>query len=143
MTTPGILAYAIKTHGWSFLPNQVLPPLLANVSVGAVLYAAYLTNLGLLYEPASHSSKRIYPPPPFHTTFFAGYSAGVVQSLLAAPLVLSNCVGCEMFLLRLSQCEVTVSTQGYELRANKDYSEFTIKACSLHMMANTMYRSWR
>lgn len=86
MTTPGILAYAIKTHGWSFLPNQVLPPLLANVSVGAVLYAAYLTNLGLLYEPASHSSKRIYPPAPFHTTFLAGYSAGVVQSLLAAPL---------------------------------------------------------
>ena len=86
MTTPGILAYAIRTHGWSFLPNQVLPPLLANVGVGAVLYASYLTNLGLLYEPAAHSSKRIYPPPPLHTTFTAGFTAGIVQSLAAAPL---------------------------------------------------------
>lgn len=86
MTTPGILVYAIKTHGWTFLPTQVLPPLLANVSVGAILYASYLTNLGLLYEPAAHSSKRIYPPPPLEKTFFAGFSAGVIQSLIAAPL---------------------------------------------------------
>lgn len=86
MTTPGILAFAVKTHGWSFLPNQVLPPLIANVTVGAVLYASYLTNLGLLYEPASHSSKRIYPPPPLDKTFLAGFSAGVIQSLVAAPL---------------------------------------------------------
>lgn len=86
LTTPGILAYAIKTHGWSFLPNQVLPPLLANVSVGAVLYASYLTNLGLLYEPASHSSKRVYPPAPLSATFTAGFSAGIIQSLVAAPL---------------------------------------------------------
>lgn len=30
MTTPALLAHAIKTEGWSFIPNQVLPPLLAN-----------------------------------------------------------------------------------------------------------------
>ncbi|KAG2160549.1 hypothetical protein D6C86_01102 [Aureobasidium pullulans] len=85
-TTPGILAYAIRTHGWSFIPNQVLPPLLANVTVGAVLYTSYLGALGLYYEPASHSSKRIYPPAPFSLTFAAGFSAGAFQSVIAAPL---------------------------------------------------------
>jgi len=30
MTTPALLAHAIKTEGWGFIPNQVLPPLLAN-----------------------------------------------------------------------------------------------------------------
>jgi hypothetical protein len=35
MTTPALLAHAIRTEGWSFIPNQVLPPLLANT-----LYAA-------------------------------------------------------------------------------------------------------
>ncbi|KAG9577236.1 hypothetical protein KCU77_g13568, partial [Aureobasidium melanogenum] len=86
MTTPGILAYAVQTHGWSFIPNQVLPPLLANVTVGAVLYTSYLGALGLYYEPASHSSKRIYPPAPLSSTFAAGFSAGAFQSIVAAPL---------------------------------------------------------
>ncbi|KAI5272794.1 hypothetical protein E4T47_03913 [Aureobasidium subglaciale] len=86
MTTPGILAYAVQKHGWSFIPNQVLPPLLANVTVGAVLYTSYLGALGLYYEPASHSSKRIYPPAPFSATFAAGFSAGAFQSVVAAPL---------------------------------------------------------
>ncbi|KAG9545540.1 hypothetical protein KCU71_g15603, partial [Aureobasidium melanogenum] len=86
MTTPGILVYAVQTHGWSFIPNQVLPPLLANVTVGAVLYTSYLGALGLYYEPASHSSKRIYPPAPLSSTFAAGFSAGAFQSIVAAPL---------------------------------------------------------
>lgn len=30
MTTPALLAHAVRTEGWSFIPNQVLPPLLAN-----------------------------------------------------------------------------------------------------------------
>lgn len=85
-TTPGILAHAVKTYGWSFIPNQVLPPLLANITIGAVLYTSYLQGLGLFYEPASHASKRIYPPPPFEATFKAGFTAGALQSLIAAPL---------------------------------------------------------
>jgi hypothetical protein len=31
LSTPGLLTYAVRTHGWGFIPNQVLPPLLANV----------------------------------------------------------------------------------------------------------------
>jgi len=29
-TTPGLLIHAVKTYGWQFIPNQVLPPLMAN-----------------------------------------------------------------------------------------------------------------
>ena len=85
-STPGLLAHAIKKHGWSFIPNQFLPPLMANLSVGAVLYTTYLQSLGAIHEPASHSSKRVYPPPPLNATFTAGFLAGSVQSIVAAPL---------------------------------------------------------
>jgi hypothetical protein len=30
MTTPALLAHAVRTEGWGFIPKQVLPPLLAN-----------------------------------------------------------------------------------------------------------------
>jgi hypothetical protein len=30
MTTPAVLAHAIRTEGWAFIPKQVLPPLMAN-----------------------------------------------------------------------------------------------------------------
>ncbi|KAH7119841.1 mitochondrial carrier domain-containing protein [Dendryphion nanum] len=85
MTTPALLAHAVRTEGWSFIPNQVLPPLLANTFIGAVLYTAYLQSLSSLHIPTSHQTKRTYPPPPVATTFTAGLVAGGVQSLLAAP----------------------------------------------------------
>ena len=60
--------------------------MLANVTVGAVLYTSYLQSLSLFHEPLAFSSKRIYPPPdPVHT-LSAGALAGAVQSLVAAPL---------------------------------------------------------
>lgn len=86
MTSPAILAHAVKNHGWSFIPNQVLPPLLANTAVGAILYTAYLNMLGVLHEPSSRATKRVYPPPPISTTFSAGFLAGGIQSVVAAPL---------------------------------------------------------
>lgn len=86
LTTPGILAHAVRTYGWTFIPNQVLPPLLANVSIGAVLYTTYLQSLALYHDPAATNSKRIYPPPSVASTFAAGFTAGTVQSIFAAPL---------------------------------------------------------
>jgi len=86
MTSPAMLAHAVKEHGWMFLPNQVLPPLLANTIVGAVLYAGYLQTLGTIHEPSAQPSKRIYPPPSFGTAATAGFVAGGVQSLIAAPV---------------------------------------------------------
>lgn len=86
LSTPGLLTHAVKTHGWLFLPNQVLPPMLANISVGAVLYTSYLQILGKLHEPSSQSSRRVYPPPSPQKTFAAGFAAGAIQSVIAAPL---------------------------------------------------------
>lgn len=86
MSSAGLLAHAVRSYGWGFIPNQILPPLLANTSVGAVLYTSYLQLLGRLYKPSAASVKRVYPPPPPTKTFAAGFAAGAVQSVVAAPL---------------------------------------------------------
>ncbi|PHH63157.1 hypothetical protein CDD81_6208 [Ophiocordyceps australis] len=85
-TTPGVLASAIRHEGWGVVPHQILPPLLANVGVGAVLYTSYLHVLGTLHHESAKASKRVYPPPPPLATFTAGLLAGGLQSLVAAPL---------------------------------------------------------
>lgn len=64
----------------------MLPPLLANAGMGALVYTSYLQILQHNYEPASHATKRSYPPPPYWATFTAGAGAGALQSLIAAPL---------------------------------------------------------
>ncbi|KAI0130050.1 mitochondrial carrier domain-containing protein [Xylariales sp. AK1849] len=85
-TTPGVLTSAVKHHGWGVIPQQIMPPLIANVTVGAVLYTSYLQILGQLHQNSARASKRVYPPPdPVHT-FTAGFLAGTLQSLIAAPL---------------------------------------------------------
>ncbi|MCJ1423800.1 hypothetical protein MMC29_001685 [Sticta canariensis] len=86
MSTPGLLTYAVRVYGWSFIPNQLLPPMLANIGVGAVLYTSYLQILGSLHHPSSQSLRRVYPPPPVFRTFLAGFIAGAVQSVVAAPV---------------------------------------------------------
>lgn len=85
-TTPGVLTSAVQQHGWSVLPNQVLPPLIANVGVGAVLYTSYLQILGTLHEESAQARKTVYPPPHPTQTFTAGLLAGSLQSFVAAPL---------------------------------------------------------
>lgn len=85
-TTPGLLTHAVKTYGWRFIPEQVLPPLFANAAVGAVLYTSYLQILGAIHEPSSQSAKRVFPPPSPGATFAAGYAAGGIQSFVAAPV---------------------------------------------------------
>jgi hypothetical protein len=85
-TTPGLLANAVRAYGWRFIPEQLAPPLIANVAVGAALYTSYLGILGTLHEPSSHAAKLIYPPPSPVSTFTAGFLAGSIQSVIAAPL---------------------------------------------------------
>lgn len=46
-SSPALIANAVKQHGWGFIPNQLLPPLLANSAVGLVLYSTYLGCLPL------------------------------------------------------------------------------------------------
>ncbi|KAH6995014.1 mitochondrial carrier domain-containing protein [Ilyonectria destructans] len=85
-TTPGVLTSAIRHQGWGIVPHQILPPLIANVGVGAVLYTSYLQILGRLHEESGQARKRVYPPPQPAHTFAAGFLAGGLQSVLAAPL---------------------------------------------------------
>ncbi|KAG6040495.1 hypothetical protein E4U41_000364 [Claviceps citrina] len=85
-TTPGVLTSAIRQQGWGVVPHQILPPLMANVGVGAVLYTSYLHILGRLHEDSARAAKRVYPPPSPQHTFAAGFLAGGIQSVLAAPL---------------------------------------------------------
>ncbi|KKA27662.1 hypothetical protein TD95_001250 [Thielaviopsis punctulata] len=85
-STPGVLASAVRQQGWSIIPHQVLPPLIANVGVGAVLYTSYLHILGALHEESARGAKRAYPPPAPWQTFTAGFLAGGIQSVVAAPL---------------------------------------------------------
>lgn len=85
-TTPGVLTSAVRHEGWGVIPHQILPPLVANVGVGAVLYTSYLQILGRLHEESGKASKRAYPPPSPAQTFTAGLLAGSLQSVIAAPL---------------------------------------------------------
>ncbi|KAK3305585.1 mitochondrial carrier domain-containing protein [Chaetomium strumarium] len=85
-TTPGVLAAAVRRYGWHVIPDQVLPPLIANVGVGAVLYTSYLQVLARLHPDSGRASKRVYPPPSPGETFAAGLVAGAIQSVVAAPL---------------------------------------------------------
>ena len=85
-TTPGVLTSVIRQQGWRVVPDQILPPLMANVTVGAVLYTSYLQILGQLHLPSAESTKRVYPPPSPSDTFAAGFLAGSLQSVIAAPL---------------------------------------------------------
>ncbi|KAK3314250.1 mitochondrial carrier domain-containing protein [Apodospora peruviana] len=85
-STPGLLVSAVRYYGWRVVPDQVLPPLIANVGVGAVLYTSYLHILGRLHPESALASKRVYPPPAPIETFTAGFLAGSIQSIIAAPL---------------------------------------------------------
>jgi hypothetical protein len=55
-------------------------------SVGAILYTSYLQTLGIFHEPSSIPSRRVYPPPSPRHTLAAGFAAGCLQSVVAAPL---------------------------------------------------------
>ncbi|KAK9339457.1 mitochondrial carrier domain-containing protein [Lipomyces starkeyi] len=85
-----LLTHAVKEHGWSFIPNQVLLPLSANAAVGIFLYTTYLTALPLFSEHKVQINNALSSQVPDiltpRQTFLAGFIAGGAQSLAAAPV---------------------------------------------------------
>ncbi|GMM37803.1 hypothetical protein DASC09_051280 [Saccharomycopsis crataegensis] len=84
-----LLVQAVQKHGWRFIPDNVLPPLLANSFTGVVLYTSYLSTLNRY--AAQDDSISIRPSgnviePRFSDCFRAGLFAGAIQSLVAAPI---------------------------------------------------------
>ncbi|CCE79259.1 Piso0_001311 [Millerozyma farinosa CBS 7064] len=84
-----MLVNVIRKEGWKFIPDQVLPPLLANSATGLILYGTYLTSLDY-FDEANVELKRsgvrkehYYSPV---DTWRAGFVAGAAQSLAAAPV---------------------------------------------------------
>lgn len=78
----GIIVSVWKREGWRFIPEKVLPPLLANSATGLILYVTYLTTLERL-DPRPPTASIVYSP---LDTWRAGFLAGVAQSLAAAPI---------------------------------------------------------
>lgn len=99
-STLDMLHNVIKKEGWKFIPDQVLPPFIANSATGIILYGSYLTALDYYDKnrPILSNSKRqdyYYPP---SDTWRAGFFAGAMQSLAAAPV--------DAIFTRLSMAEV-------------------------------------
>lgn len=72
----------IKRYGWRFFPDRVLPPLIANSATGMVLYTSYLVSLQNLND----QRRDVLVEPRVWDTFRAGFFAGGMQSLAAAPI---------------------------------------------------------
>lgn len=77
-----LLVNAVRKQGWKFIPDQVLPPLIANSASGLVLYSVYLTALQSFN---GFTMKSLQDPNPFDI-YRAGFLAGAAQSLIAAPI---------------------------------------------------------
>ncbi|BFZ56104.1 hypothetical protein PYCC9005_003146 [Savitreella phatthalungensis] len=83
---PVVLTQTIRKHGWRFVPDYILPPLLANSLIGIVLYTTYIETLGILHPPSRRNPNDPTPPPPFTTTLKAGAVAGLAQSVVSQPV---------------------------------------------------------
>lgn len=77
-SSPALIAHAVKTYGWGFIPHNILPPLLANSAVGVALYTSYLTSLAILKDDQGHYGVK--------QSLISGAVAGAVQSFAAAPI---------------------------------------------------------
>ncbi|ODV76797.1 mitochondrial carrier [Suhomyces tanzawaensis NRRL Y-17324] len=81
----GMLINVIKKEGWKFIPEKVLPPLIANSATGLILYGTYLAALDNYDQAHEKESKHSFYYTPLDT-WKAGFIAGAAQSLAAAPV---------------------------------------------------------
>lgn len=84
-STLGMIVGVLKKEGWKFIPDQMLPPLIANSATGVILYGTYLTALDSFNSKHHTSTRQDFYYSPIDT-WRAGFVAGAMQSLAAAPL---------------------------------------------------------
>lgn len=84
----GMLVNVMRNEGWRFIPEKVLPPFLANLMTGLILYGTYLTVLDVSsLKRTGESGERITEKSLRYVDFWkAGFIAGAAQSLAAAPV---------------------------------------------------------
>lgn len=79
-SNPALLVRAVRSYGWSVVPDKLLPPVIANSLVGAVLYTAYLGSLNVMEFMNGNNL------PTIKQSFLAGGLAGGIQAIVATPL---------------------------------------------------------
>lgn len=84
-STIGMFYSVLRKEGWKFIPDQMLPPLIANLATGVILYGTYLTALDLFNSKHHNTQRQDFHYSPADT-WRAGFIAGAMQSLAAAPL---------------------------------------------------------
>lgn len=97
-SSPALLYESVRRRGWQFIPNQVLPPIIANCAIGVVLYSTYLTflqyftsNRGWKWTlsgvTTGEGSQNWYSwMLSFYDSFRAGFIAGAISSIAASPI---------------------------------------------------------
>lgn len=97
-SSPALLYESVRRVGWKFIPNQVLPPLIANSAIGLILYSTYLTflqhftlnrgwTLTVTGVRTGEGSQSWYAwMLSFYDSFRAGFLAGAISSIAASPI---------------------------------------------------------
>lgn len=75
-----LLWHAVKTHGLRFVPDRLLPPMIVNSVIGAVLYTTYLSSLSV----AQYAWGNQYPT--FMQSLCSGALAGAAQAVVGTPI---------------------------------------------------------
>ncbi|KAH3666403.1 hypothetical protein WICMUC_005671 [Wickerhamomyces mucosus] len=142
------LITAIKKFGWRFIPESVLPPLIANSATGIVLYTSYLMSLQYFNDDKKNFLQN---PSPFDT-LRAGFVAGTFQSLAAAPIdaIYARSTANEILkgkhnnlwvfgLAKLKEIGVSGVFAGYGLSFLKESIGFAIYFCAFETIKNQIF----
>lgn len=142
-----LLINVIKREGWRFIPENILPPLLANSATGIILYGTYLTSL----DAFAGKKRLVYDYSPIDT-WRAGFVAGAMQSLAAAPLdaIYSRLSTAEMIsgkhenlwkygFLKLREIGLSGIFAGYLFSLVKESFGFAFYFCTFELIKNRGY----
>lgn len=144
----GVFISAIKKFGWRFIPDTILPPLIANSATGVVLYTSYLMSLQYFND----EKKNFLEDPSPLDTIRAGFVAGTFQSIAAAPIdaIYTRSSANELLkgehenlwkfgMKKLHEIGVSGVFAGYGLSFIKESLGFAIYFCSFETIKNQGY----